>query len=149
MNSSSSVFLVALICTAMWASNVESCAEKTLRVTAFFGFNLPDKDPGPGKSDPYIQFTARTCDGMSTTLSTTVIPDADTPVWSEVLDFGVGEWRSLTVVILDEDGAVDQPLTERHKYSLRNGDVKSIEMICDVPDCPPNGFVLFEYEIVS
>ena len=75
-----------------------------------------------------------------------MIQDEDTPVWSEVLDFGISTWRQLTVQVFDEDGVVDDPLTKRHWYALQNGDVQGSEVICTDMGCPPTEFAAFEYE---
>lgn len=143
MNSSPPL-LVAAVCTIMCAS-VHGCDQKALKITELSGFNLPTKDIG-GMSDPYLEFTAFTCNGASTTLSTSVINNEHNPVWNEALDFGVDKWRSLLVGVWDEDIGQDDLILNRMKYTLQNGDIDSIETVCEQQNCPPNPFVQFKLE---
>jgi hypothetical protein len=69
-----------------------------LSITVVSGRDLPDTDPGPGDTDPYVVLTV---DGQRH--RTTVIEGSLTPVWGDSFILDVGPAAVLEVALKDED----------------------------------------------
>ena len=115
---------------------------RSLHVFARFGRILPNKDGAfAGKSDPYIQFTARNSAGKTVVRSTSIKGGTHNPVWNQRINFPVDTWSSLKVQVFDRDPGRDDELTRAQTFCITPGQHR---YICHcMRHC--RGYIHFDY----
>ena len=115
-----------------------------LQVFARYGRELPDRDGSStsgGKSDPYIQFTAKNSAGKTVVKITRTKQGTHNPVWNQRIFFPVDTYRSLKVQVFDSDVGRDDELSKAQTFSITPGQHRNIRH--STKSC--SGYILFDY----
>ena len=122
--------------------------QRSLRVYARYGHNLPDEDGIWNDSDPYMEFVATTVFGTTVRRLTAVKDGTSNPTWNQYLDFGVNTFTSLQVRIYDSDGFLggsDDALSGVYSYVLSPGTTTYVK-VCATNGCNV-GYAYFDYTL--
>ena len=106
-----------------------------------YGHSLPDRDGWlAGDSDPYVQVTAYSRTGRTSTLRTSHRQGDESPEWNQWLDFGTSSWSRFSVRVYDRDVGSDDSLSSTRTYYFGSHTSRTYNtMHCDT------GYIVFDY----
>ena len=98
----------------------ENCTSDTctLKITARYGKDLPDKDGFWSNSDPYMKVIAIDEKNNLFKWSSTYKVDEHNPQWNDMINFGARKWKEFKVQVWDKDVFFDDPLSDQQTFMV-------------------------------
>ena len=115
----------------------------SLRVKVKYARNLRDTDGWWNLPDPYVQIGARKPDGSVVTRNTRDIRGTTNPTWNEWVDMGGCSFVGFTVQIFDQDGWLDDKMSNLEFKEVYAGYHSSIKH-CTSSSC--SAYLYLDYE---
>ena len=114
--------------------------EWNLRFFIRNGHNLPDKDGGWNKSDPYVAIVAYREDGTHVIKHTSKKGGDQSPEWYEVLYFGSDSWNNFKISVWDHDPLNnDDRLSDTQTVTIATGLHSYLQHNCT------RGYIKYDY----
>ena len=112
------------------------CVAK-FRVKVRYARNLQSDVDGRGdKCDPYMEITAHRLDGPPVIRKSGHKNNDVDPDWNEWFNFGIGQWKQVTVSIWDKDRFnADDRLSDDHTFDLLMGGYDNKKFDCFGDEC--------------